>query len=106
MLVRDNAHFRDIMSSFDKQESLILYSMWDGYRTDPKSTIPNFLNIIGNWQPLHTSGHASLEGLQWLIHSVKPNAIIPIHTDNPEQLSTLFPNQRTIILNDGETFHL
>lgn len=102
MMVRDNRKFRKIIRNVDPEESIILYSMWDGYRTRPGSTIPDFLNLTRQWEPLHTSGHASQEDIQMVIEKVNPNIIIPIHTDNPGMLQAICPNRNIVILNDGE----
>lgn len=102
MIVRDNGKFREIIRNFDTVQSIILYSMWDGYRTKPGSTIPDFLNLAGRWEPLHTSGHASLKDIQMVIEKVNPDIVIPIHTDNPDKLQTLCPDRKIVILNDGD----
>lgn len=104
MTVRNNENFRKIIHQFPPEESIILYSMWDGYRTVPKSTISDFLNLVRQWEPLHTSGHASAKDIQLIIEKVNPDVIIPIHTDNPEMLQTICPDRKVVILNDGETF--
>ena len=102
MAVRDNRRFRNIVSKFDPEQSIILYSMWDGYRTKPNSTIPEFLNLFGRWAPLHTSGHASHSDLQTVVEKVHPDMIVPIHSDNPEMLQTICPEATVALLKDGE----
>ena len=84
----------------------MLYSMWDGYRTKPGSTIPDFLNLAGNWEPLHTSGHASHDALMMVVELVDPKMVIPMHSDNPDMLQTLCPNAKILIVNDGEEVSL
>lgn len=106
MMVRDNRNFRKIVHSFDPEQSIILYSMWDGYCTKPGSTIPNFLNLAGRWESLHTSGHASQKDMQTVIEKTNPDMIIPIHTDNPGMLQAICPDRNTIIMNDGEALSL
>ena len=106
MMVRDNRNFQKIISSFDSEQSIILYSMWDGYRTKPGSTIPAFLNLAGHWEPLHTSGHASQKDIQMVIDKTNPNIIIPIHTDNPMALKKLCPNKNIVLLDDKEEFEM
>ncbi len=101
MMVRDNVEFRRIMRKFDPEQSIILYSMWDGYRTRPGSTIPSFLDIISRWEPFHTSGHVSVEDLQEVIEIVDPGIIIPIHTDKPEALKEICSERTVVLLNDG-----
>lgn len=102
MMVRDNRKFREIIRNFAPEQSIILYSMWDGYRTRPGSTIPDFLNLAGRWDSLHTSGHASQKDIQMVIEKISPDMIIPIHTDSPNMLQAICPNRNIVILNDGE----
>lgn len=102
MMVRDNRKFREIIRNFAPEQSIILYSMWDGYRTRPGSTIPDFLNLAGRWDSLHTSGHASQKDIQMVIEKINPDMIIPIHTDSPDMLQAICPNRNIVILNDGE----
>lgn len=102
MTVRDNRTFRELMSQFDPAESIILYSMWDGYRTGPQSTIPDFLKLAGQWAPLHTSGHATRDQIRAVVETVRPEQIIPIHTDDPEMLRRICPHGGITIPADGE----
>lgn len=102
MTVRDNREFRKIISKFPADQSMILYSMWDGYRTKPGSTIPDFLNLVGRWEPLHTSGHASHGDIQKLVEISNPDLIIPMHSESPEIMRTICPNVKICIPNDGE----
>lgn len=102
MMVRDNRKFREIIRNFAPEQSIILYSMWDGYRTRPGSTIPDLLNLAGRWDSLHTSGHASQKDIQMVIEKINPDMIIPIHTDTPDMLQAICPNRNIVILNDGE----
>lgn len=67
MFVRVNRKFERIIRQFDPQQSILLYSMWDGYRTKPDSNIPEFLSLTGTWAELHTSGHASPDDLRHVI---------------------------------------
>ncbi|WP_290597206.1 MULTISPECIES: MBL fold metallo-hydrolase RNA specificity domain-containing protein [unclassified Archaeoglobus] len=49
----------------------------------------------------HASGHASKEDLRWIIESVDPDVIIPVHTDNPGWFEENFENVK--VLKDGES---
>ena len=102
MAVRDNRKFRGIISKFDSNQSIILYSMWDGYRTKPGSTIPGFLNLVGRWESLHTSGHASHRDLKRIVEIAKPDLVIPMHSENPNMLHSICPSAQIMILSDGE----
>lgn len=102
MAVRDNESFRAIISKFNREESIILYSMWDGYKSKADSTIPDFLSLASVWAPLHTSGHASRDDIRLLLSIAEPDTVIPMHTDNPNKIKELYPNDRVRLLNDGE----
>ena len=106
MMVRDNSMFRKIIPLFDKDKSIILYSMWDGYRTHPESTIPEFLALTGKWEYLHTSGHAYIEDIKEMVKIINPSYIIPIHTDKSEIMRTLFQDKNIIISTDGEEIEM
>lgn len=106
MMVRDNSMVRKIIPEFDKDKSIMLYSMWDGYRTHPESTIPEFLALAGKWEYLHTSGHAYVEDIKEMVKIINPSCIIPIHTDIPEIMLNLFPDKNIIIPTDGEEIEI
>ena len=106
MVVRDNLYFRKIMQHFDGKQSIILYSMWDGYRTKPGSSIPELLETFHNWQPLHTSGHASCKDILTVIEKTKPETIVPIHTEKPEILREICSCQNIKSVKDGERIYL
>ena len=102
MFVRVNRQFERIIRQFDPQQSILLYSMWDGYRTKPDSTIPEFLSLTGTWAELHTSGHASPDDLRHVIEKADPEIVIPMHTDAPQKMQTLCQNRTVILLKDRE----
>lgn len=106
MMVRDNSMFRKIIPEFDKDKSIMLYSIWDGYRTHLESTIPEFLALAGKWEYLHTSGHAYVEDIKEMVKIINPSCIIPIHTDIPEIMLNLFPDKNIIIPTDGEEIEI
>lgn len=102
MFVRANSKFEAIIRQYDSAQSILLYSMWDGYRTKPGSTIPDFLALTGTWAELHTSGHASPDGLRHVIEKADPEIIIPMHTDAAQKMQTLCQNRKVILLKDRE----
>ena len=106
MFVRANRQFERILRQFDPQQSILLYSMWDGYRTKPGSDIPKFLSLTGTWAELHTSGHASPEDLRHVIEKADPEIVIPMHTDAPQKMQAICPNRGVILLKDGEELTL
>jgi len=102
MFVRANSKFEAIIRQYDPAQSILLYSMWDGYRTKPGSTIPDFLALTGTWAELHTSGHASPDDLRHVIEKADPEIVIPMHTDAPQKMQTLCQNRTVILLKDRE----
>ena len=102
MFVRANRDFEKIIRRYDPAQSILLYSMWDGYRTKPGSNIPDFLALTGTWETLHTSGHASANDIQQMIELLDPNCVIPMHTEAPQLMQQLCPNRKVIVLQDGE----
>ena len=102
MFVRANSKFEAIIRQYDPAQSILLYSMWDGYRTKPDSNIPEFLSLTDTWETLHTSGHASPEDLRHVIEKADPEIVIPMHTDAPQKMQTLCQNRKVILLKDRE----
>lgn len=102
MFVRANSRFEAIIRQYDPAQSILLYSMWDGYRTKPDSNIPEFLSLTGTWAELHTSGHASPDDLRHVIEKADPEIVIPMHTDAPQKMQTLCQNRTVILLKDRE----
>ncbi len=102
MAVRDNWQFRNIIKQFDPAEGIILYSMWDGYRTKPNSSIPAFLNLAGTWESLHSSGHITADDILEVIRLADPDIVVPIHTEVPDKMRQLCPNRRVEVLSDGQ----
>lgn len=106
MFVRANSKFGAIICQYDPAQSILLYSMWDGYRTKPGSTIPDFLALTDTWETLHTSGHASPEDLRHVIEKADPQLVIPIHTDAPQKMQALCPDRTVVPLKDEEELSL
>ena len=84
----------------------LVWSMWEGYKTDPKFapvlawTTRNNIPITS----IHTSGHAPTADLQRLIEALKPARVIPIHTAHPDLYAASLPRVRR--LHDGELLDL
>lgn len=106
MFVRANSKFGAIICQYDPAQSILLYSMWDGYRTKPGSTIPDFLALTDTWETLHTSGHASPEDLRHVIEKADPQLVIPMHTDALQKMQALCPDRTVVLLKDEEELSL
>ncbi len=50
----------------------------------------------------HASGHASKSDLKWVIETINPDVIIPVHTENPSWFVENFEN--VVVLRDGRSY--
>ena len=105
MPVRANDRFHSIMNRFQKEESVLLYSMWAGYQErDPK--LKQFVSEY-HWEYFHTSGHASKTQLQLVCREVMPRiGVIPIHTEAPDMLNAIVAPYPVLRIKDGEALLL
>jgi len=79
-----------VLNCIPPEETLLIYSMWDGYINkkvkDGENLVQDYLNIwnlFKNKEKLHTSGHATAETLAKVCELVNPQmAIIPIHSEH------------------------
>ncbi len=91
----------------DKEGVSFIYSMWQGYlekgeRGKVMADMP--AKYGGEWQSVHTSGHAWLEDLQSLTQSIQPDMLIPIHTLQGDEFANYFDN--VVRIKDGEELKL
>jgi len=88
------------------QNACLIYSMWDGYLE--KEDILNFKKEIENmniaFEKLHTSGHADKYAIKLVRDILKPNKVIPIHTNNKEYAKEIFNN--VVEVTDGQTIEV
>ena len=101
-LVRGTESFISQIKEFPKDDVRIIYSMWTGYIEENlalKTLLETYPTYI-----CHASGHVSKDDLIKFIELVNPDAIIPVHTDNPERLEELVPHRNVYIVNDNEPF--
>lgn len=78
------SYIKSLAKTMDFSDGLLIYSMWEGYRSKPE--MQQFLNLCKNMGldifTLHTSGHADELTITKLIKRTNPAKIIPIHTEN------------------------
>lgn len=74
----------------------LIYSQWNGYLKEEHKTFctPIIKRLtdqkIVNFTYAHTSGHAPTEELIELAGAIKPERIVPIHTENPAKMKLEF----------------
>lgn len=77
-------YLEDLSSKCSFEGGILFYSMWGGYKE--KEDIADFLQFMQDKGckviNLHTSGHADDGTIQALLDDVKPNYVIPVHTEN------------------------
>ena len=101
-LVRATENHISHIKEFPKDDVRIIYSMWTGY-IEENLVLKNLLDTYPSYI-CHASGHVSKDDLIKFIELVNPDAIIPVHTDNPEKLEGLVPHRNVYIVNDNEPF--
>jgi len=90
-----------LFKKLPKEKLSIIYSMWKGYLEKP-SYIDEYKDII---IPIHTSGHAYIKDLQEFVEMIKPQNIIPIHTEHKQRYTELF-KKNIIELENGQILHI
>ena len=82
-------------SELPEEETLLIYSSWDGYYKDPEqvNVNPDYLRFreqFHNVVDIHTSGHADRQTIKDVIETVNPKqAVICIHKDKDQTLKSL-----------------
>ena len=103
-LVRATENHISHIKEFPKDDVRIIYSMWTGY-IEENLVLKNLLDTYPSYI-CHASGHVSKDDLIKFIELVNPDAIIPVHTDNPERLEKLVPHRNVYVVNGNEPFIL
>lgn len=89
MLVRSNYFSKKFMHSPNFKDYLFIYSQWLGY-IEGKTADESMAKFVPkNYYYLHTSGHATAEGITQVCNIVKPEVIIPIHGENSRDFDKL-----------------
>ena len=86
----------------------LVKSIWNGYWDEPnierfRSWVEEHCEAV---KDIHSSGHADTQSLQRLVEYIRPQTIVPIHTDAPKQFSDIFVNDNVKCLDDNEVLYL
>ena len=81
----------DILKELPMDETILIYSSWEGYYTIPEqieanSDYKNFRELFNNVVDIHTSGHADKATIQKVIETIKPKEVICIHKEPDAEL--------------------
>jgi len=103
MVVRATPCFAKKMEQFDRSESIIVYSMWEGYKKN--SRMRAFLDGFA-FKDIHTSGHADIQTIKDVCRTVSPQVVIPIHCEDPDEFKELDLQADVMVLQDKEMIEL
>ena len=105
LIARSNERFDHLLEQIPGEKKKVL-SMWDGYvKEGTEAYNKNLASSIGDtFDYMHTSGHVDMKDLRELFRLLHPKAIIPIHTNKPEEFANVFGDEWPVfLLNDGES---
>ncbi len=105
LIARPKPAFDKLIAELPGEKKKYL-SMWKGYIDKNKEAYNEALakSLGSEYEYLHTSGHCDMESMREVFRLLQPKAVIPIHTDNPEQFAESFCNELPVIrLFDGES---
>ena len=82
---------REFLGTLPQEETLLIYSSWDGYYKIPEQVNANprykeFREMFQNVVDIHTSGHADRLTIESVISCVDPKEVICIHKDADAKL--------------------
>lgn len=77
---------QELIQELPQEETLLIYSSWDGYYRNPEQVKANPLykeirEMFHNVVDLHTSGHADRGIIEKVIKAVNPKEVICIHKE-------------------------
>ena len=106
MLVRPSA--LSYLEMLSIRHICLIKSIWGGYWNEPNTE--RFRHWVEEHcaavKDIHSSGHADTQSLQRLVEHIRPQTIVPIHTDVPKQFSDIFVNDNVKCLDDNEVMYL
>lgn len=86
----------------------LIKSIWGGYWDEPnterfRSWVEEHCEQV---KDIHSSGHADTQSLQRIVEHIRPQTIIPIHTDSPSCFGKIFSESHILYLYDNRSIEL
>ena len=86
----------------------LVKSIWNGYWDEPnterfRSWVEEHCEQV---KDIHSSGHADTKSLQRIVEHIRPQTIIPIHTDSPSSFGKIFSESHILYLYDNRSIEL
>ena len=86
----------------------LIKSIWRGYWDEPSTE--RFRHWVEEHceavKDIHSSGHADTQSLQRIVEHIRPQTIIPIHTDSPSGFGKTFSESHILYLYDNRSIEL
>ena len=106
MLVHPSAV--EFLQKIEAKQIRFIKSIWSGYWDEPntvrfRSWVEEHCEEV---KDIHSSGHADIPSLQRVVEFVKPQYLVPIHTNMPERFAELFPDREILFPNDNEAISI
>ena len=84
-------HIKEIIKELPQEETLLIYSLWDGYYKNLEQIKENpvykeFREMFYNVVDIHTSGHADRKTIEKVIRTINPKKTICIHKEADAEL--------------------
>ena len=82
---------RELLDKLTQEETLLIYSSWDGYYKDPEQVKVNprykeFRMMFHNIVDIHTFGHADRITIKRVIETINAKEVICIHKEADAEL--------------------
>ena len=86
----------------------LIKSIWNGYWDEPSTErfrgwVEEHCEAV---KDIHSSGHADTKSLQRIVEHIRPQTIIPIHTDSPSSFGKIFSESHILYLYDNRSIEL
>lgn len=86
----------------------LIKSIWGGYWDEPnterfRSWVEEHCEQV---KDIHSSGHADTKSLHRIVEHIRPQTIIPIHTDSPSSFGKIFSESHILYLHDNRSIEL
>ncbi len=106
MLVRPSVV--EFLQKIETEQIRFVKSIWSGYWEEPKTArFRGWIEAHCEELPdIHSSGHADIGSLRHIVEHIRPQTIIPIHTDSPDRFEDLFSDRNIILPYDNEVVEL
>ena len=105
LIARAGKKFDNLIEKLPGEKKKYL-SVWEGYVKEGVAYNKDLAKSLGDdYEYIHTSGHCDMESLKKVAEQLNPKAIIPIHTDDPDEFAQYFSDEWPVLqLKDGEVF--